>query len=153
MCMWWGVGHWLILEGSDVIRGWLRSNHVTSEVRLLDVTFTLGFRLPLGDVNGPSLEAFRNNPRNQRSWGETGLGGMDILQEFLHAFPMRKLLANSVQASRSCSLGLSFLQIHQKSSFEANSILPLVNYNLVTPQCFQPSLMVAPKIKDNSVKL
>ena len=42
--------------------------------------FGLGFKLPLGAVNGPSLETFRNSSRSLRPWGETGLAAVATLQ-------------------------------------------------------------------------
>ena len=65
--------------------------------RVSDVTssfiFGLGFKLPLGAVNGPSLETFRTGPRSLRPWGETGLTAVATWKEFLNAISMGKLLA------------------------------------------------------------
>ena len=54
--------------------------------------FTLGFKLPVGDVNGPSLEAFRSSSRNLWPWGETDLAAVATLKEFLNDISMGKLL-------------------------------------------------------------
>ena len=64
--------------------------HLTLHISLV---FTLGFKLPVGDVNGPSLETFRISSRNLRSWGETGLTGMVTLKESSNDISMKELLA------------------------------------------------------------
>ena len=60
----------------------------------LTLRLPLGFKLPLGAVNGPSLETFRNSSRSLRPWGETGLAAVATLKEFLNAISMGKLLAD-----------------------------------------------------------
>ena len=62
-------------------------------LRLL-IHFGLGFKLPVGDVNGPSLEAFRISSRNLRPWEETGLATVATLKEFLNDISMGKLLSD-----------------------------------------------------------
>ena len=56
--------------------------------------FGLGFKLPLGAVNGPSLKTLRTGPRSLRPWGETGLAAVATWKEFLNDISMGKLLAD-----------------------------------------------------------